>query len=154
MPTPVSLPTGSTTHAGWPLGHVEVDLSRAENPQAVARLAVRTTFDGFPKPWVEDVELVADELVGNACTHSGRAESVHMVMDLYPWGAAIQVHDGGVDIEAVPRHPQPPVGLSTSGRGLLLVSALAHAWSVGEREHGKCVTAIFMLDSVGGATSL
>ncbi len=57
------------------------------------------------------------------------------------------MHDNG---DGEPRVPGAAVGEEAeSGRGLLLVAALADAWGVGERVPGKIVRCEFRVDGAG-----
>ncbi|MGX1851189.1 ATP-binding protein [Streptomyces sp. NPDC055299] len=89
----------------------------------------------------EGVLLCVSELATNALLHGvppGRGYRLVLVLD--EGGLLrVEVHDSG---DGVPRAPAPydgEGGEGDSGRGLLLVSALADAWGVGAREPGKIV---------------
>ncbi|WP_434594496.1 ATP-binding protein [Streptomyces sp. A5-4] len=83
---------------------------------------------------VDDVLLCVSELATNALLHgvpSGRGYLLYL-----SYGdemLRIEVHDSG---EGRPRLREPD---GESGRGLLLVAALADKWGVGERDPGKIV---------------
>lgn len=84
----------------------------------------------------DDVTLCVSELATNALVHGvppGRGYLLRMW--LYAQGTAlrVEVHDSG---DGQP-HRRAPDG--ESGRGLLLVTALADGWGVGPREPGKVV---------------
>ncbi|UYQ63662.1 ATP-binding protein [Streptomyces peucetius] len=83
-----------------------------------------------------DVTLCVSELAANALVHGvppGRGYLLRMW--LYEQGCAlrVEVHDSGYGRPRV-RRPE-----GESGRGLLLVDALADRWGVGPREPGKVV---------------
>ncbi|MEU2563344.1 ATP-binding protein [Streptomyces longispororuber] len=88
----------------------------------------------------EDITLVVSELTTNALLHGvppGRGFRLRLIRA----GAdvRVEVHDSG---DGRPRLVGEGVA-DESGRGLLLVAALADAWGVGERHPGKVVWAEF-----------
>jgi anti-sigma regulatory factor (Ser/Thr protein kinase) len=150
---PVLVPTtespGGPGMAGGPVAHTTANLSDLAAPQRAARGIVRDTLAGIASgEWVDDVVLVADELVGNAVQHTGAA--IEIALDLYEWGAAVQVSDGGADTATVPDTLSAAGDDDESGRGLLLVDVLASAWGIQRDAKGKRVVAVF-LHRMGGA---
>ncbi|MBT2528482.1 ATP-binding protein [Streptomyces sp. ISL-99] len=96
---------------------------------------------------VEDVLLCVSELATNALLHGvppGRGYQLRLL--LYGQTLRIEVHDSG---DGLP-HLRKPARDGESGRGLLLVAALADRWGVGERDPGKIVWCEF---GVAGVTS-
>ncbi|MDN3297843.1 ATP-binding protein [Streptomyces ficellus] len=92
----------------------------------------------------DDVLLCVSELATNALLHGvppGRGFRLHLFRE--PGGGLLRVelHDSG-DGEVRAGRPDER---SESGRGLLLVAALADAWGVGERDPGKVVWCEFVL---------
>lgn len=88
---------------------------------------------------VDEVLLCVSELATNALVHGvppGRGFRVHLYWERADDRIRIEVHDSG-DGEVVTA--QCPAPDAEGGRGLLLVSALADAWGVGERSPGKVV---------------
>ncbi|MEU8758898.1 ATP-binding protein [Streptomyces sp. NPDC048659] len=84
----------------------------------------------------EDVLVCVSELATNALRHGvppGRGYRLHLYLER-PGPLRIEVHDSGDGTPAVVRTPE-----GESGRGLLLVEALADRWGVGERDPGKIV---------------
>jgi anti-sigma regulatory factor (Ser/Thr protein kinase) len=79
---------------------------------------------------VDDLTLVVSELVTNAVVH-GAGE---VVVD-------VTIHDAGIRVEVADAAPEvkpiAPVVDGESGRGLLLVSRLAHRWGVRRHDSGK-----------------
>ncbi|MFB8310133.1 ATP-binding protein [Streptomyces sp. NPDC055961] len=132
---------------GRPLTHTVLDLRGLDAPQRAARGIVRRTLTEAPPEFMDDVVLVADELVGNAVTHAG--EAVNVSLDLYPWGMVVQVRDRNRDTAAVPRKPAPASDEDVNGRGLLLVNELASAWRVQSDTAGKRVVAVFLYRADG-----
>ncbi|MFB9461721.1 ATP-binding protein [Streptomyces cinereospinus] len=91
----------------------------------------------------EAVAVVVAELAANAVTH-GRVpgRDFELRLSLVPHGIRIEV----ADTRSAPRPPGPgdvrhPHPLAESGRGLVLVSALADRWEVVDRAPGKTVRA-------------
>lgn len=133
---------------GSPTTHAAIDLCGFKAPQSVARRVVRTALAGkVDGEYLDDVVLVADELVGNAVEHAG--EVLALVIDIYSWGVAVQVRDRGGEAGEVPEKPPAAAEDDERGRGLFLVDALASAWGVQRDSAGKRVTA-FMYRA-GGA---
>ncbi|MGW0551424.1 ATP-binding protein [Streptomyces altiplanensis] len=93
---------------------------------------------------VDDVLLCVSELATNALVHGvppGRG--YRLCLWLYGGGILrVEVHDSG---GGLPRVREPD---GESGRGLLLVAALADTWGVGEREPGKTVWCEFAVADV------
>ncbi|MEU7056180.1 ATP-binding protein [Streptomyces sp. NPDC046197] len=87
----------------------------------------------------ESVELVLSELATNAVRH-GRVPGRHFEVAMtYDGEKAVEVEVS----DACPQRPVPadPDPEGTSGRGLLLVAALAHSWEIRDRGVGKTVWA-------------
>ncbi|GAA1237006.1 ATP-binding protein [Streptomyces rhizosphaericus] len=140
-PTSIALPCGQDRSD--PTAHAAIDLCGLDAPQRAARRIVRTTLSGkADDEYTDDVVLVADELVGNAVEHVGAA--IDISLDLYPWGAVVQVRDRGEDTAAVPGMPLAAGEDDEGGRGLFLVDILASAWGVQRDSKGKRVVAIFL----------
>jgi anti-sigma regulatory factor (Ser/Thr protein kinase) len=96
-----------------------------------------------------DVLLCVSELATNALVHgvpAGRQFRVFLRYDGHV--LRVEVHDSGGGVPRVDVHPDDT---DEGGRGLLLVTALADKWGVGERELGKVVWAEFGCE--GGAFS-
>ncbi|WP_172386979.1 ATP-binding protein [Streptomyces sp. MNP-20] len=89
---------------------------------------------------VDDIALCVSELTTNALVHGappGRGFKLRLLRD--GGGVRIEVHDSG---DGTPRLVGEGVA-DESGRGLLLVAALADRWGVAERRPGKVVWAEF-----------
>jgi serine/threonine-protein kinase RsbW len=85
----------------------------------------------------DDVLLCVSELATNALLHGvppGRGFKLYLSLDA-AGALRVEVHDSG---EGQPRIPDTGAG-DESGRGLLLVEALADKWGVGGRDPGKIV---------------
>jgi anti-sigma regulatory factor (Ser/Thr protein kinase) len=93
----------------------------------------------------EDVLLCVSELATNALLHGvppGRGYRVHLFLepdDLL----RLEVHDSGPGLSRVRVAKPGPEGEAEHGRGLMLISALADAWGVAERDPGKIVWCAF-----------
>ncbi|MFJ8538396.1 ATP-binding protein [Streptomyces sp. NPDC093591] len=86
----------------------------------------------------DDVLLCVSELATNALLHGvppGRRFALRLALDT-DGVLRVELHDSGPGEIRVPDDPVPE---SEHGRGLLLVTALADKWGVGERNPGKVV---------------
>ncbi|MEU6216576.1 ATP-binding protein [Streptomyces sp. NPDC047022] len=118
-----------------------------------ARLFARETLTGWGLAEAErgdDVLLCVSELATNALLHGvppGRQFRVFLRYD----GRVlrVEVHDSGPGTPRVADQADE----NERGRGLLLVSALADKWGVGERELGKVVWCEFAFAPHRGLTS-
>jgi anti-sigma regulatory factor (Ser/Thr protein kinase) len=88
---------------------------------------------------IDDVVLVASELVGNAITHAPAPvdHELDVSWDLEPDAVVVRVLDGSRDLP----HRQPRDTSHTGGRGLSIVAAIALDWGVRRTELGKQVWA-------------
>ncbi len=118
-------------------------LVRHEPASAAAvrhQLAVDLDQHGVASDSVEDVVLVASELVGNAVRHGSVPDddaAWNVEWTVQPHAVVISVDDPS-DAMPVVRHPAPD---APSGRGLAIVSALSHDWGVQRLPQGKRVWA-------------
>src|ERR1019366_6336673 len=154
----VAAQPGVSIRAAWPeppRGHVEgsSDLvaSAAYQPEPAAVAAARRFVRETLQSWlpaeqapagsglVDDAVLLTSELVTNAVVHAGTP--VHVTCKLADGGLEVMVRDslpasmvpGGAKDENIPAE-------RTSGRGLLLPSALASAWGV---TYGRAAKAVW-----------
>jgi serine/threonine-protein kinase RsbW len=113
-------------------------------PASAAALRSHLTADLAELPLspalIDDVVLVATELVTNAIRHGeplsgGQVTVTWQVVDRE---VLIRVTDGGAASRPRVRHPSPR---ETSGRGLALVEALATRWGVDDTPNGTTVWA-------------
>jgi anti-sigma regulatory factor (Ser/Thr protein kinase) len=89
---------------------------------------------------IDDVVLVASELVSNAVMHTARDQVDHeldVLWDVQPDCVVVQVTDASPDLPR--RRPTHPA--DARGRGLSIVAALALDWGVRRTESGKQVWA-------------
>ncbi|WP_344528316.1 ATP-binding protein [Streptomyces rectiviolaceus] len=94
-----------------------------------------------------EITLCVSELATNALLHGappGRGFRLYLSRD----GDVlrVEVHDSG---DGWPRPVGEGEGADESGRGLLLVAALADKWGVAERDPGKIVWCEFVQAAVG-----
>ncbi|MFI1397573.1 ATP-binding protein [Streptomyces sp. NPDC020681] len=104
-------------------------------------------LDGWGVPYGTDASdaaaLIVAELAANAVTHArvpGR--DFELRLTLAADTLRIEVSDARGDREPEPR---PPAADSETGRGLLLVEALAASWGTKDRTVGKTVWAELLL---------
>jgi two-component sensor histidine kinase len=86
---------------------------------------------------VDDVILVASELVGNAITHVGGEADLDIAWSIDESTVIVRVQDGSTE---QPRMRQA-TPTATNGRGLTIVTALALEWGVHQVGLGKQVWA-------------
>jgi len=88
---------------------------------------------------IDDVILVASELVSNAVRHGSpvAARKIDVTWDFESGGVIVRVEDGSE------RQPQPrrPGARQPDGRGLAIVAAIADSWGVEATPRGKRVWA-------------
>jgi len=95
---------------------------------------------------VEDVDLVVSELVTNALLHTGdgpdgAVSPIRLELDLSGGRLTCRV----VDSSPLPPLPEAAADTAESGRGLILVEALAAEWDWEDLPDGKAVWATFEL---------
>jgi anti-sigma regulatory factor (Ser/Thr protein kinase) len=94
---------------------------------------------------VEDVDLVVSELVTNALLHTGAGDcgdnKIRLELDLSGRRLTCRV----VDCSPLPPLPEEAADTAESGRGLVLVEALAAEWDWEDLPDGKAVWAAFDL---------
>ncbi|MCX4823797.1 ATP-binding protein [Streptomyces sp. NBC_01142] len=118
-------------------------LSATRRGARLARHLAAHQLDGWGIPYGSDLSdaaaLIVAELAANAVTHGrvpGRDFELHLT--LWPLTLRIEISDARGDREPSPRPPTPD---SETGRGLLLVDALATSWGAKDRVIGKTVWA-------------
>ena len=107
----------------------------ANDPFSVveARQLVEGVVRGCPQEVADDVALLTSELVSNAVLHARTAFEV--LVDRSNGHVRVTVVDECPDPPAVQRPDSDAIG----GRGLVLVSRLAHRWGFEGRHDGKSV---------------
>ena len=115
--------------------------STAEAP-GVARAYVAARAVRLPMELIDDAMLLVSELVTNAVRHGSPRITLTVRND--PAGIGVGVTDHGQTLPMLPqRQPNDPM---TSGRGLLIVDALATAWGVISTDPPPGKTVWFELD--------
>ncbi|MGI5349292.1 ATP-binding protein [Streptomyces sp. CA-250714] len=118
-------------------GYTEV-LTREEASSAHARgLVIAALHTWNLENLAQDAESITAELVANAVQHS-RGSVLRVSVDRI---SSSTVRIGVADRSHTCPVVRRPEGDEDSGRGLLLVSALAHRWGTGTRRWGKVVWA-------------
>ncbi|MEW1546806.1 ATP-binding protein [Streptomyces tsukubensis] len=126
---------------------------RARQTVPAAREFVRSVVrDWVPAARLDDVLVCVSELTTNAVRHGvppGRGYRIRICR--FPDGLLrIEVHDSGDGFTLPPVAAPAGDADEESGRGLLIVDALADKWGVGERLPGKVVWCEFVT-GVSGA---
>jgi serine/threonine-protein kinase RsbW len=105
------------------------------------RLAADLSERTIPATVVDDVILVATELVSNAIRHAEpqAGGQVTVSWELDPAGIIVRVTDGGAASTPRVRHVN---SRDTSGRGLALVEAIATQWGVEDTPESTTVWAV------------
>ncbi|MGW1493808.1 ATP-binding protein [Streptomyces sp. NPDC002402] len=118
-------------------------LSATRRGARMARHLAVHQLDGWGIPYGSDLSdaaaVIVAELTANAVTHArvpGR--DFELRLTLCPLTLRIEVSDARGDREPT---PQPQTPDSETGRGLLLVDALATNWGTADRVVGKTVWA-------------
>ncbi|MFJ9637255.1 ATP-binding protein [Streptomyces sp. NPDC101178] len=114
------------------------DLPYGLRAAEVAREAVAVALHGIEADLLDDARLIGSELATNAFT-SGRPPLVLCVdrksSAVDGLEVEITVTDGGCP-DLAPASPRAPQEEAESGRGLVIVEALADAWSLTTGAHG------------------
>ncbi|MFE7955452.1 ATP-binding protein [Streptomyces sp. NPDC057413] len=120
---------GRAAELASPVPHFSVLLSSTPRGARLARLLTEAQLRRWGLP-VEPADLLVAELAANAATH-GRVPGRTFRLTLYLVGATLRIEVTDTRGERFPeiRHPGEA---SESGRGLLLVEALAERWGVRE----------------------
>jgi anti-sigma regulatory factor (Ser/Thr protein kinase) len=98
----------------------------AEEIMKIARDFVDDHRDSLSPALIADAQLLVSEIVTNAVLH-GRPD-ITLAMRLEPPGLGVVVTDSGDALPQVPSEAPDPG--QASGRGLLIVAAIASAWGV------------------------
>ncbi|MEU3898209.1 ATP-binding protein [Streptomyces sp. NPDC045251] len=112
-----------------PVRNFSVQLSPTPRGARLARLLATEQLRSWGLPLDPARQLVA-ELASNAAAH-GRVPGRDFRLTLYVVGATLRIEVTDTRGEELPR-PQTPAPDAESGRGLLLVEALADRWGVTE----------------------
>ncbi|MFB7917518.1 ATP-binding protein [Streptomyces sp. NPDC056061] len=132
MPADVPLP------ASW---RIALPHSTAAVP--VARALIRTALADIDAPAdCDTAELLTAELVANAVEHTRGETPIELVVELWPTGCQVEVHDPDPTPPGDLSRPGPgsePSPWQEHGRGLLLIRALSAACGHRTTERGKAV---------------
>ncbi len=152
---------GIPARRDWPLSTVMPPLAALPTVPAVARVFVRATLHAWHlESLAQDAELVVSELAGNAVAASADTNGRPIYVDGHMPIIRVCLLTDGVRllIEVWDRAPGVPVlrevaCLEESGRGLMLVNAIADTWgwNPAEGRPGKAVWAEMSLLDRGGA---
>jgi anti-sigma regulatory factor (Ser/Thr protein kinase) len=108
-----------------------VRLPAAPSSAALVRhhIAADLALSAVAPAIIEDVALVATELVTNAIRHADPLPGGQVIVawQLGQRAVTVRVSDGGATSAPRIRHPSPK---DTSGRGLALVEAIATRWGI------------------------
>ncbi|WP_030794504.1 ATP-binding protein [Streptomyces sp. NRRL S-920] len=136
-------------HTPSPTHQFTVLLSATRRGAGLARLLAREQLRSWGRPY-EAAEHIVAELASNAVLHGhvpGR--SFRLVLTVSATDTLrIEVSDTRAD-RSPPLHPRRPSSEEESGRGLLLVEALADRWGTDLRppSYGPCKTIWAELDA-------
>ncbi|MER5544427.1 ATP-binding protein [Streptomyces sp. NPDC001118] len=145
--TPPDKPVALAPAPGGAIEHHTRLFDRRRITPGAARTFVAETLTQWGRTKrLDDVRLCVSELTTNAILHGVPTGGLVLVrVTLNDIQLRIEVHDR---VDAPPRRRHVPATAET-GRGLLLVSALADDWGVEERRGpGKCVWAAFQHSTV------
>lgn len=127
---------GSMKAVGWAHSFPMSGGVKAGRQWARKHLETLTWTHEVPET-VDAVVLTVSELITNAHIHAHSGAQVTMTWDSRCLHVSVHDADSGE-----PASPSPDVE-RTSGRGLLLVDALADRWETRRQAEGKTVTACF-----------
>ncbi|MDQ1635734.1 MAG: hypothetical protein QOJ32_2543 [Frankiaceae bacterium] len=108
-------------------------LPQSHRSPAQGRQMVRDVLGDRPGELVETVEILTSELVTNAVLHARSMPILHVQATARAIRVAVD------DTSFHPPQPRDAPGFSESGRGLLLVNALASSWGWNRTRTGKAV---------------
>ncbi|HKP91303.1 MAG TPA: SpoIIE family protein phosphatase [Thermoleophilaceae bacterium] len=100
--------------------------SRADAP-LLARRAIEELAGALPQETVEELKLLATEMVTNSVKHAGHGGAIGLELRLGDEVVLLAVTDSGEGFEPRAASPDPE---SEAGRGLFIVEALADRWGV------------------------
>ena len=106
-----------------------LQLAGTVDEPGIARSFVARELVGVAADLCDDAVLLASELVSNVIRH-GAAPARLEVTVVDANRLRIAVHDSGAVLPPLSHNPARVDPASTSGRGLLIVAALAQAWGV------------------------
>lgn len=133
------------TQPATPLREFTQRLSGTPRGARLARRLTRYHLDGWGIPYDSElsdaVEAIVAELAANAVTHGRVAgRDFELRLTLHAHTLRVEVSDAVAE-RRPPRDPERPAPEGESGRGLVIVAALAEEWGVIGRDVGKTVWA-------------
>ena len=123
----------------------ELRLPADPTAAAVARAIVEAVGSDLPEPIVVDAKLLTTEVVTNAIRHARGTQAVIVRVRKNNY-IRVEVVDQGPMFDPEPQKTSTRAG---SGRGLMVVDAVANTWGVEPDEAGKKVW--FELATIGGS---
>ena len=109
-------------------GVLRVSLANAAHAPARARRAIEALCGPMEESVVEELKLLATELVTNSCRHAAAGtDPIRLELSIDETQVRLAVIDSGEGFEVDGRSPDPD---AESGRGLFIVDALADRWGV------------------------
>lgn len=108
-------------------------LFRPQTPGQARQVTRQAVAEAGWRGDAEGAVLCASELVANAIKHTGEVTRFEVIVS--PSGLRVEVDDEGAGEPAA----RPVSRATSSGRGLLIVEALAYRWGVLRHESGKTV---------------
>jgi anti-sigma regulatory factor (Ser/Thr protein kinase) len=118
-------------------GEVVVSLTLDASGQRAWRSAVQAAVFGRSQRLVDDLIIIAGELVANALEHGMPPAALELMLD-DSGTVLVSVLDGG---PVIPLSPLPIAPGAVRGRGLAIVETLASDWGVLQTTNGKAVWA-------------
>ncbi|MFD7994367.1 ATP-binding protein [Streptomyces mexicanus] len=118
---------GPEKHLGSPVRHYSLQLSPTPRGARLARLLAAEQLRSWGVP-SDPAEHIVAELAANAATH-GRVPGRDFRLLLYVVGDTLRIEVTDTSGERLP-HVRPAAADDESGRGLLIVEALADRWGV------------------------
>jgi serine/threonine-protein kinase RsbW len=119
-------------------GGLRLTLERRPEAASEARQAIGTLADRLGTEVVDELKLLATELVTNSCRHAVGDDHIGLELGIDGGTVRLAVIDSGPGFEATVAAAGDP--MDESGRGLFIVDALADRWGV-ENSAGTCVWA-------------
>ena len=128
------------------MGALRVRLETTSAAVVRRHLAAELGARGLADERIDEILVVASELVGNAIRHTGEthAEWLEVTWDVDTAGVTVRVDDPSTDYPK-PRLAKPD---EAGGRGLAIVRAMSDDWGVQWLDRGKRVWAHIPLQGV------
>ena len=130
--------------------HTSLHLSGVPESAAIARQCIARVAGRVGAPIGDVVAAVATELVANAVSHGREPIDLDLYWDDGSW--RIEVHDGAPNADDVVPARLGRRSIET-GRGLVVVEALANAWGAERASQGGKVVWAECRAEPGGASS-